>query len=135
MIAISISPSTISNLDVSLVESKLSDLLHAFAVLAPPERVIHVVTGSYNSETLCWRDWPLIEAIVIDAEVQGFEHVDAGLNPKIKLFKHCAVPAETFGPVDYFVSNNLSKNGLIDPILLKIVWPSLALSHRTKNMH
>jgi hypothetical protein len=45
--------------------------------------------------------------------VQGFEHVDAGLNPKIKLFKHCAVPAETFGPVDNFVANNTLQSWLI----------------------
>jgi len=132
MIPISISPSTISGAGVSAESSKLIELLQAFLVLAPPERVIHVGTGSRPSETLCWRDWPLTEAIVIDAEEQDFEHIDAGLNPKTKISKHCAVLAETDGAVDYFVANNLSENGLVDPTLLRTVWPSLALSHRSK---
>ena len=132
MIPISISPSTISTSGVSSGASKLSELLHAFAVLAPPERVIHVGTGPRQSETLCWLDWPLTEAIVIDAEEQDFEHIDAGLNSKTKISKHCAVLAETDGAVDYFVANNLSENGLVDPTLLRMIWPSLAQSHRSK---
>ena len=132
MTPISISPSTISSAGVSAEASKLSELLHAFAVLAPPERVIHVGTGSRQSAAMCWLDWSLTEAIVIDAEEQDFEHIDAGLNPKTKISKHCAVLAETDGAVDYFVANNLSENGLVDPTLLRMVWPSLALSHRSK---
>lgn len=134
MIPISISPSisTIPRGLGSLGASNLSELLHAFAVLAPPERVIHIGPGSRQSESMCWRDWPLTEAILIDAEEHDFEYIETGLNPNTKLHKHSAVLAESVGPADYFVSNNLSENGLVDPTLLRMVWPSLALSHRSK---
>ena len=40
--------------------------------------------------------------------------------------------AETEGRVAYFVASNPSENGLIDPSLLRMVWPSLTLSHQTQ---
>lgn len=111
---------------------RLGELLGALAMLAPPERIIHVGTGAKHFDPLCWLDWPLTEAVVIDAEEQSFDFVERGLGSNTKLCKHAAVVADAVGQVDYFVANNLSENSLVDPALLKMVWPSLAQSHRLK---
>jgi hypothetical protein len=108
----------------------LSVWLNALAVVQRPTRIVHVGIGDGKGESCVWTDWPLTKVLAIDAEPIAVDVLSA--NPQtheiIEVQSH--VIGETEGRVAYFVASNPSENGLLDPSLLRMVWPSLTLSHQ-----
>ena len=110
----------------------LGVLLNALAVVQRPTRIVHVGIGDGKGESSVWIDWSLTKALAIDAEPINIEVLNANSQFKALIDVQTQVIAETEGSVAYFVASNPSENGLIDPSLLKMVWPSLTLSHQTE---
>ncbi|MBZ1351041.1 hypothetical protein KZZ10_10325 [Alcaligenaceae bacterium LF4-65] len=100
----------------------LSVWLNALAVVQRPTRIVHIGIGDGKGESCVWTDWPLTKALAIDADPQTQEVIEVQSH----------VIGETEGRVAYFVASNPSENGLIDPSLLRMVWPSLTLSHQVQ---
>lgn len=106
--------------------------LNALAVVQRPMRIVHVGIGDAVSESSVWTSWSFTKALVIDAEPITSNVINANARPDAVIDVQSHVLADTEGTVDYFVASNPTENGLIDPSLLRMVWPSLTLSHQTQ---
>jgi hypothetical protein len=106
--------------------------LNALAVVQRPTRIVHVGIGDGKGESWVWTDWPLTKALAIDAEPITLDVLSANPQAHEVIEVQTQVIAETEGRVAYFVASNPSENGLIDPNLLRMVWPSLTLSHQVQ---
>jgi hypothetical protein len=106
--------------------------LNALAVVQRPTRFVHIGIGDGKGESSVWTQWSFTKALAIDAEPINADVLNT--NPQSDAFidLRSNVIAETEGRVTYFVASNPSENGLIDPSLLRMVWPSLTLSHQTQ---
>jgi hypothetical protein len=118
----------------SLAGSKqsLGVWLNALAVVQRPMRIVHVGIGDAASESSVWTAWSFTKALAIDAEPITPSVVNANSRPDAVIDVQSHVIADTEGTIAYFVASNPTENGLIDPSLLRMVWPSLTLSHQTQ---
>ena len=106
--------------------------LNALAVVQRPTRFVHVGIGEGKGESSVWTQWSFTKALVIDAEPINADVLNTNPQSEVFIDLRSNVIAETEGRVTYFVGSNPSENGLIDPSLLRMVWPSLTLSHQTQ---
>ncbi len=106
--------------------------LNALAVVQQPTRIVHVGIGDGKGESSVWTDWPLTKALAIEVEPITIAVLNTNSQFKALIDVQSQLIAETEGSVAYFVASNPSENGLIDPSLLRMVWPSLTLSHQTQ---
>jgi hypothetical protein len=119
----------------SLTESvqSLGVWLNALAVVQRPTRFVHIGIGDGKGESSAWTQWSFTKALAIDAEPINADVLN--INPQSQAFidlRSNVVIADTEDRVSYFVANNPYENGLIDPSLLRMIWPSLTLSHQTQ---
>ena len=124
---IKISPLHSNNTHVSA--GALGELLNALKVFVPPQQVVHVGL-SQTSQASAWVQWPITEAWLIDADPQAVDRFASGLHVDTIRHLHQGIVAERTGTVNFYVASNPSENGLVDPNQLRMVWSSLALSHR-----
>ena len=107
----------------------LGELLNALKVFVPPQQVIHVGL-SQTSQASAWVSWPINEAWLIDADPNALDRFASGLHVDTIRHLHQGIVADRSGAVNFYVASNPSENGLVDPNQLRMVWSSLALSHR-----
>jgi hypothetical protein len=93
---------------------------------------VHVGIGDAASESSVWTSWSFTKALAIDAEPITSDVVHAKSLPDAVIDVQSHLIAETEGIIAYFVASNPTENGLIDPSLLRMIWPSLTLSHQTQ---
>jgi hypothetical protein len=110
----------------------LGTWLNALSVFQAPTRIVQVGFGPSVGEAGIWLDWPLSQALIIDAESIDLDVLKLKATGQAQIETQTQVIAEKEGSTQYFVASNPSENGLVDPNLLRMVWPSLALSHRTQ---
>lgn len=106
--------------------------LNALAVVQQPTRFVHIGIGNGNGESSVWTQWSFTKALAIDAEPINADVLNTNPQFDAVIDLRSNVIAETEGRFTYFVASNPSENGLIDPSLLRMVWPSLSLSHQTQ---
>jgi len=106
--------------------------LKALAVVQRPTRFVHIGIGDGKGESSVWTNWSLTKALAIDAEPITIEVLNVNSQSEALIDVQSQVISDTEGRVSYFIASNPSENGLIDPGLLRMVWPSLTLSHQTQ---
>jgi hypothetical protein len=115
---------------LALATQSLSVWLNALRVVLRPTRIVHVGIGDGKGESNVWTEWPNTKALAFDAESSKTKALNAGTESEVVIDVRSQLIAETDGMVAYFLANNPSENGLIDPNLLRMVWPSLTLLHQ-----
>jgi hypothetical protein len=106
--------------------------LNALAVVQRPTRFVHIGIGDGKGESSVWTQWSFTQALAIDAEPITAEVLNVHSQSEAFIDLRSNVIAEIEARVAYFVASNPSENGLIDPSLLRMVWPSLTLSHQAQ---
>jgi hypothetical protein len=106
--------------------------LNALAVVQRPTRFVHIGIGDGQGESSVWTQWSFTKALAIDAEPITSEVLSVNSQSDAFIDLRSNVIAASEGRVAYFIASNPSENGLLDPSLLRMVWPSLTLSHQTQ---
>jgi len=114
---------------VGSTAQSLGAWLNALSIFQAPTRIVQVGFGPTVGESDIWLDWPLTQALIIDAEPIDLDALKLKAKAQAQIEMQTQVIAEKEGSTQYFVASNPSENGLVDPNLLRMIWPSLALSH------
>jgi hypothetical protein len=95
-----------------------------------PSTVVHVGAGSGVGLLHQWRQWPVEQALLVDADSSRFDWVEAEAAGRYwQVVDACLTSAE--GEQTFYQASNPDESGLVNPDQLKALWPNLHCTGQT----